>query len=192
MAQPLNEIAPSFCLSMYGKDSKFTYNDIIIQWAVVKSLGIKEDIKIIGFTSDEDTRLLKAMQINSFKSEDKSNDYDTNSTNNRQWPLIENVLSKTTGDKIHETVYVQDTVHIGTKFRTQFLKPSIVLPMRSYFDTADHIQTLTKQFSKDKYFLTITDLKLEDKTSNQLKKYVRPKCKSYYLKYLIQKLQLSF
>lgn len=121
----------------------------------MKSLGIKEGIKIVGFSSDGNIRLLKAMHINSFKSEDKSNDNDTNSTNNWQWSMVENVPSKTIGDKIHETFYVQDTVHMGTKLRKRFLKPPIVLPMGSYFAIVDYIQTLTKQFSKDKHFLTI-------------------------------------
>ena len=60
-------------------------------------------------------------------------------------------------------MYVQDTVHIGTKLRTRFLKPSIILPMGSHFASVSHLVSLTKQYSKDKHLLTITDLKPEDK-----------------------------
>lgn len=61
--------------------------------------------------------------------------------------------------------YIQDTVkvHVGTKLRTRFLKPNIILPIGDYNASINHILTLTKEFSKDKHLLTISDLKAKDK-----------------------------
>lgn len=39
--------------------------------------------------------------------------------------------------KLNKEIYVQDTVHIGTKFRTRILKPNAILPMGNYFVSID-------------------------------------------------------
>jgi len=61
-------------------------------------------------------------------------------------------------DETNQEIYIQDTVHIGTKLRTRFLKPNIVLPMGTYFASVDHLIELTRNYTKDKHLLTMTDL----------------------------------
>jgi len=95
-------------------------------------LAANVGIKILGFSSDGDTRLLKAMKIkNSIPNSPQS--------------------------------YVQDVVHIATKLRTRILKAGIILPMGDYMVSISHLKSMTEMFSKDKHFLTNTDLNPIDK-----------------------------
>lgn len=50
-------------------------------------------------------------------------------------------------------VFIQDTVHIGTKLKTRLLKPNILLPMGNFTVSVSHIEILIDSFSKDKHFL---------------------------------------
>ena len=72
-------------------------------------------IRIIGFGSDGDTRLLNAMHNLTFTN--------LHQTSNWTWFV---------GNLDDLPACVQDHVHIGTKFRTRLLAPSILLPMGDY------------------------------------------------------------
>jgi len=63
MAKALVDKAPSFCTCIYGTDNRFKYSDVIARWKVMTELAANVGIKILGFLSDGDTRLLKAMKI---------------------------------------------------------------------------------------------------------------------------------
>lgn len=134
MAQSIDDSAPSFCVSIFGTDSRFTHKDVIKRLGVMKFLAAQEEIEIVGFSSDGDPRLLKAMLVSSY-SDLSSCEHKTNSVENEHnskmdwsWFSIGNPPTEST-DKV---LFVQDTVHIGTKLRTRFLKPSVVLPMGNY------------------------------------------------------------
>lgn len=63
MAKPLENAAPPFCLSVFGTDNRFNFSDVIDRWDIMNKLAEDSGIKILGYSSDGDTRLLKAMQI---------------------------------------------------------------------------------------------------------------------------------
>lgn len=65
---------------------------------------------------------------------------------------------KNGNDSSYREIYIQDTVHIGTKLRTRFLKNNIVLPMRKYFVLIDHLLELIISHSKDKHLLTLFNI----------------------------------
>lgn len=67
-------------------------------------------------------------------------------------------------------LFIQDTVHIKTKMRIRFLQPSIVFPLGNYYVQVSQLMSLTKQYSKDKNMLTLSDLKPEDKMNFLLAK----------------------
>ncbi|KAK3932647.1 Error-prone DNA polymerase [Frankliniella fusca] len=102
------------------------------------------------YTTDADTRLLCAMRVQSFPE----------STNN---PLI--WCGWYVQDLDQEYSYIQDTVHIGTKMRTRFLKDSIILPMGNYVASPTHLRSIIEDISKLEHGLTYTDLKSADKMS---------------------------
>lgn len=59
---------------------------------------------------------------------------------------------------IKKPVRIQNTVHIGTKLKTRFLKPNVLLPMGSQIVSPEHVKKLMEQFSKDKHLLCDSDL----------------------------------
>lgn len=63
MAQLLIDNAPAFCLTVFASDNKFNYNDVLTRWMFLKDKLEKLNIQITGFSSDGDTRCLKAMKI---------------------------------------------------------------------------------------------------------------------------------
>jgi len=67
MAKPLHENAPTFCLSIFGTNNRFNHKDVIDRWNIMEKMAADFGIKILGYSSDGDTRLLKAMQINSYQ-----------------------------------------------------------------------------------------------------------------------------
>jgi len=63
MAQPLIDNAPAFCLTVFASDNKFNHTDVLARWTFLKNEFEKLNIQITGFSSDGDTRCLKAMRI---------------------------------------------------------------------------------------------------------------------------------
>jgi len=63
MAQPLIDNAPAFCLTVFASDNKFNRTDVLARWTFLKDELEKLNIQITGFSSDGDTRCLKAMRI---------------------------------------------------------------------------------------------------------------------------------
>lgn len=61
MAQPLDEKLPPFILQLYGLNMKFTAKTVINRWKHTISELEKYGIRVEGFSSDGDPRLLSAM-----------------------------------------------------------------------------------------------------------------------------------
>ena len=59
--------------------------------------------------------------------------------------------------------YVQDTVQIGTKLRSQLQTPSIILALGRYAAGAHHLQLVQTSFSKDQHGLRERDIDCRDK-----------------------------
>ncbi|KAK3909546.1 DNA gyrase inhibitor YacG [Frankliniella fusca] len=66
MAQPLQKGSPSFCLSIFGTNNKFTSEHVYKRWIYVKDNLSKLGIEVLGFSSDGDPKLLTAMHAQMF------------------------------------------------------------------------------------------------------------------------------
>lgn len=147
LAQPPVDGCPSFCLSAFGTDNRFTSETIITRWNQIKYEARRHGIKILGFSSDGDTRLLKAMRISTkLLSADNCNQWD--------WFNISTVENEN---------YVQDTVHIGTKLKTRLTNPKIALIIGDYVATSLHLKQIIENVSKDKHLMTMGDINSDDK-----------------------------
>nr|CAI5818584.1 unnamed protein product [Callosobruchus analis] len=151
MVQPIKYSVPAYCLSVFATDNKFKAEDVTKRCAYIRQTFLDLGVTVLGFSSDGDTRYLKAMRISSELplSSDRAH------LSQWEWFHIDS-MSK-------DCCYVQDSVHILTKLRTKLTKPSVVLPMGQYFASVSHLYELLSQFSKDKHLLTPSDLKAEDK-----------------------------
>lgn len=163
MARPLDDTAAPFCLSIYGTNNRFSNEDVMNRWNAMEIAAREQGIEIIGFSSDGDPRLLKAMLLKSIGTNNCENLENMAIENSWSWFIIGKPPIFTLDNELNKEIFVQDTVHIGTKLRTRILKPNIILPMGNYFVSIDHLMELTRVFSKDKHLLAVSDLKPEDK-----------------------------
>ncbi|KYN17864.1 hypothetical protein ALC57_09857 [Trachymyrmex cornetzi] len=106
MAQPLQNDAPSFCLCFFETDNKFRTEHVMNRWkymiAKLKSYGIT----VVGVSSDGDSRLMKAMRINTNLGIQTAN-FQIISDSFKIPEFHANVCPK--------FICTQDTVHIGGK-----------------------------------------------------------------------------
>lgn len=109
MAQPLCENAPTFCVQMFGTDQKFTFLDVLNRWQCLESSFKTKGIDIIGYSSDGDSRLLKAMKI-------KTQISDFSITSPPDWRKF------FFAEFAAEFPCIQDTIHVGNKLKNRFLK----------------------------------------------------------------------
>jgi len=89
MAQSLDDKAPPFCVAIYGTDNRFTNEDVMSRWNFIKLAAASQGIEIIGFLSDGDTRLLKAMQLQSGSMCTKENNLNVEAANDWSWFSID-------------------------------------------------------------------------------------------------------
>lgn len=88
MVQPLDQNATPFCINIFGTDNSMSFIDVCKRWDYMTKLLESFDIKVLGFSLDRDTRLLKSMRVvmklgkkvdkNSKKSKRKASNLDAN------------------------------------------------------------------------------------------------------------------
>lgn len=145
MAQPLSSGIPPFCLMLFGADKHYNADDIAKRWSfVVKELK-KRNITVLVIASDSDPKYNAAM-----KCAIKLGNLET-----PQWFNAE-ILKEI------EYIPVQDTVHIGTKFRNCLLNNKSLRFGRSVVSVC-HLKKLIDLFSKDKHDLCETVIDTNDR-----------------------------
>ncbi|KYN23201.1 hypothetical protein ALC57_04378 [Trachymyrmex cornetzi] len=147
MAQPLQNNTPSFCLSIFGTDNRFTASDVLKRWIKMQSMAKEFGITILGHSSDGDTRLMKAMKTT----------YKLPASVENKWPWFHCMKPNS------NALVCQDTIHIGTKLRTRLLHEKVNLQIGNYIINKKHLEYLILNFGKDKHLLTISDINGEDK-----------------------------
>lgn len=107
MAQPIISNAPSFCLLMFGTGNKFNFNDVGRRWQVTEDKLRASGIEVMGYASDGDPRLLKAMKV--------KNRLGVSNNCPSDWK------SFFFGEYAVEYPCVQDSIHVGNKLKNRFL-----------------------------------------------------------------------
>jgi len=147
MAQPVIDINHSFCVSIFGTDNRFECEDVLKRWQKMKQLADIEGIHILGFSSDADTRILKAMEISC--NEQISLDSDSNqiekNSNDRSWTWYHMGQNNSFNEG---QICIQDSIHIATKLRTRLLNRKITLIIGKHVATVEHLYTLISEKNK--------------------------------------------
>lgn len=147
MAQPIAIKAPPFCVAMFGTNNKFNAAQVHARWMwTVKALK-EEGIQLLSFSSDGDGRLLKTMRHNVFLAHP-----------NTKWQWFQASLKP-------PFMCVQDHLHLGLKFKTKLLKPSVVLPLGP-FKTVSRghlVELITQTQTRDQHLLCLSDINPKDK-----------------------------
>ncbi|GAB0086766.1 hypothetical protein DMENIID0001_009430 [Sergentomyia squamirostris] len=149
LAQPLVINAPPFLLITFGTDNTFTSDDVLNRWNTLIEQLKSQNIDILGFSSDGDTRLLKAMKI-------KTGLFRPN-------PSLQPQLQAIKDFNLHAVPCVQDTLHIVNKLHNRLMKtshpkkpqPSV---MGHYRASRDDLLKMVEEVSKDQHLITKTDL----------------------------------
>lgn len=151
MAQPLGSTS-SFCLLVFGSDSRYTADDVSKRWDFVTKELNKIGIGVLSISSDSDPKYSCAMRNNS----------GLGAVTNE---LLMGGLFKC-GVNLEPPYYVQDCPHIGTKLRNALLKTiddKEKFPFGRYHIQQNHLQELMNISSKDKHLLTATTLNPVDR-----------------------------
>lgn len=148
IAKPTGK-APSFCLMIFGSDSKYTSTDVIERWSFIVAELKKLNIEVVSFSSDSDPKYNAAMR--------KLSQVGIPST------TLLNVEWFSCGNNLSPPFYIQDTPHIATKLRTWTLKTKGArnakkFPFGNFFIDIAHVQRLLDEKSKGLHRLTKTVL----------------------------------
>ena len=140
MAQPISTAYPAFCLAIFGTNNRFTSSDVIARWKWISKKAKEHGITVLGYSSDADTRLLKAMRQETFQPE---------CDNPLAWEgwVVQEI--------VQDRSFIQDPLHIGTKLKTRLTKQSVVMPMGRYQASSEHIRALVNSSSKLDHRLSI-------------------------------------
>lgn len=148
MAQPLGNY-PSFCLSIFGSDGKYSSKDVENRWTFITSQLIKLNIRALIISSDSEPRYNYAMRkMFSLNFESVRLNSSSIETKNIRGPF-----------------FVQDPTHIGTKLRNFLLKFSNkkLLSIGPKFSIdMGHLHFLLN-FPKDQHLLTASVLNPSDR-----------------------------
>lgn len=147
MAQPLSENVPAFCLALFSTDNKFTSLQVFNRWKHIQRELSKLNISILGVSSDGDSKLLKAMKMETGIARNMLSPFDCS------W-----IMCNTSG-----LICIQDTTHIITKMRNWLLKCSVIHPIGENVITSSHLKYLIANVSKDKHCLTPSDIEPKDR-----------------------------
>lgn len=116
-------------------------------------------ISVAGISSDGDSRLLRAMKIETRLGQIRP----------PNMPYYYNCA-------FTDTACVQDATHIGTKMRNKFLQASILLPMGNRLVTLSHLKMLIEELPKSVHGLVLSDICPDDRQNFQsLQKIMDPK-----------------
>lgn len=140
-AQPLGN-APPFCLLVYGFDNNHTADESINRWKSIKSELKDYNIEVLTMASDSAQPYNSAMRIKS-KLGCKSEIIDA------RW--------FSSDPHEDDPIFVQDTIHIGTKIRN-FLLRTLWAPNKlkfgKYFIDMNHLKELMYKLPKDMHEIT--------------------------------------
>ncbi|XP_031350432.1 uncharacterized protein LOC116176097 isoform X1 [Photinus pyralis] len=150
MAQPLQDGAAAFCLTLFGSNNTFTHEDVLLRWKYIQQETTNYNIVVDGISSDGDSRCLKAMKIIA----------GLPAFSKQETPYSPYFQANF---DINNLVPMQDTVHIATKMKNRLLNEKIVLKMGNYEVSKDHLTDLINTVSKDKHLLCLSYLDSSDK-----------------------------
>uniref|UniRef100_A0A1Y1K6A2 Uncharacterized protein n=1 Tax=Photinus pyralis TaxID=7054 RepID=A0A1Y1K6A2_PHOPY len=145
MAQPLQDGAAAFCLTLFGSNNTFTHEDVLLRWKYIQQETTNYNIVVDGISSDGDSRCLKAMKIIA----------GLPAFSKQETPYSPYFQANF---DINNLVPIQDTVHIATKMKNRLLNEKIVLKMGNYEVSKDHLTDLINTVSKDKHLLCLSYL----------------------------------
>jgi hypothetical protein len=162
LIQPLStsikNISP-YLIAAYGTDNKFKSSDVILRWGHIYQQCKVKGIRVIGYSTDCDSRYLHAMRISlgffaSFGYVDHPDILSIDLPTNWCWFFMQ-----------HEQLYVclQDPIHICTKLRNRLLSKKATLLLGNQLVNIEPLLYLIENFSKLDHALVRSDIDPKDR-----------------------------
>lgn len=146
MAQPLSKGIPAFCVLLFCTNGSYDAKDVKNRWKYIADELRKKKIKIAAIASDSEPRYNAAMK-----------DLIQLGVRSPYFPVWFN--ASVSGD--FNLIPIQDTIHIGTKFRNRML--SRPLKFGKHQINIDHLKQLLKAVSKEQHKLTEETIQAKDR-----------------------------
>ncbi|CAF4993608.1 unnamed protein product [Rotaria sp. Silwood1] len=162
MIQSIKPFVPPLILSTYGSNNKATSTDVLKRWLYIYNKSLAQGVRVIGFSTDGDSRYLRAMRLCSRFFAELPNltlfkNHDEFSINiPRQWSWFfmkeQQIL-----------LFMQDPIHVATKFRNRLLSQVASMKMGKYLIDKEHIVYLIESYSKIEHNLIKCDINIKDR-----------------------------
>jgi hypothetical protein len=162
MIQSLKPFVPPLILSAYGSNNKATATEVLKRWLYIYNKSLVEGVRVIGFSTDGDSRYLRAMRLcsrffaelpnlNLFKNHDE---FSINLPRHWNWFFMK---------EKQILLFMQDPIHIATKFRNRLLSEVASMRMDKYLIEKQHIIYLIETCSKIEHGLIKCDVNIKDR-----------------------------
>ncbi|CAF4106974.1 unnamed protein product [Adineta steineri] len=157
MLKSLALSSPPFILSAYGSNNKAKAIEILRRWLFIHDQCLIQGVHVIGFSSDADARYLRAMRLcsrffatlpnfNIFKHNDP---YHVKIPKQWSWFFME---------EKQILFFMQDGIHIATKFRNRLLSKTAKMKIGSYSVDIQDVFDLIELESKVEHNLIKCDV----------------------------------
>ncbi|CAM4849470.1 unnamed protein product [Rotaria magnacalcarata] len=162
MAKSLKSSAPPFILCAYGSNNKFEAIDVLRRWLYIYHESLIQGLRVIGFSTDGDSRYLRAMRLcsrffaelpnlNLFKYNDQ---LDIKIPDKWSWFFMK---------QQQIFFFMQDPIHIATKIRNRLLSKLANLKMGDFSIDMKDLVELIEAKSKIEHNLIKSDLNPKDR-----------------------------
>lgn len=126
---------------------------VLKRWRKIEDILQKEGIQVLGWSSDGDPRMLRAMRI--------SAELPTNSLPSPEMPT--DWISWFNAKYCPSFCCMQDNTHICAKLKNRMYNNTILLVIGNHIVSRNHLQILLDTVSKDKHLLVDGDIIGTDK-----------------------------
>ncbi|CAF1276881.1 unnamed protein product [Rotaria sordida] len=162
LIQPLSVLSSNkspYVLAAYGTDNKFISSDVISRWHHIYQQCKAKGIRIVGFSTDCDSRYLHAMRVSlgffaEFVYDDHPDLFSIDLPNSWSWFFMQ-----------HKQLYIcfQDAVHICTKLRNRLLSETTHLLLGDQLINIEPLIYMINNYSKLDHSLVLSDVNPKDR-----------------------------
>lgn len=143
---------PPFCLAAWGTNNRFTAVDVYCRTKFVLNELQKYDINVLGFSSDGDTRLLKAQRF-------------LTGLGKTNHPSVPYIFKDFFFAKMDVVIFsIQDVLHLINKLKNRMLKSSFPLVIgKTIIPVMRDLEILIEKVPRGVHGLSLSDLDTTDK-----------------------------
>ncbi|CAM4802556.1 unnamed protein product, partial [Rotaria magnacalcarata] len=162
MIQSVAPSSPPFILSTYGSNNKATATDVFKRWLYIYNQCLCQGVRVIGFSSDCDARYLRAMrlctrffaQLPNLNLVKQKDDFHLQMPERWSWFFMSG---------LQILLFMQDPIHVATKFRNRLLSDIASMKMGDYHVSIEHLINLIESKNKIEHNLIKSDICPKDR-----------------------------